>query len=68
MTMGVVVKIDLIFISSHRQNVWMKSHFPFSFPYCKFVVYLVDFIARYPTMSSVNNHMVDWDIAFIIQK
>jgi hypothetical protein len=28
MTMGVVVNIDLIFISSHRQNVWMKSHFP----------------------------------------
>ena len=42
-----VVKFNQIFISSDRQDVifvWMKSHFPFSLPYCKFVDILLQML------------------------
>ena len=68
MTRG-VVKFDRSFFSSDTQDVtfvWMKSHFPFSFPYCKFVEFLLQmlcifrrFIAMYTMVSSTNSRIVD---------
>ena len=72
MTMECVVKFDRIFISIDRPNVafgWMKSHFPFSFRYSRFVEMLLHIFG---IDSGFNSHLCNgfvckqsYDITFI---